>query len=104
MGTTPFDGTVFHPAKPTKSHFTFMDATLVKAKRTGDSVFRPRRVLWQTVSPAASIVNPLDFWPDLRKISPDAIGTEADCIGDGSSALAAIATGTHGMPRKAHRA
>ena len=41
-----FDDAVFHPAKPTKSYSTFMDAALVKAKRTGDSVFRPRRVLW----------------------------------------------------------
>ena len=89
MGATTFDDAVFHPAQAAKSHSTFMDTTLMKAKWTGDSAFCPRRVLWQAISSAAAIVNSLDLWPNLFEILPDAAGTEADYIRDGSSTLAA---------------
>ena len=89
MGATTFDDAIFHPAETAKSHSTFMDTTLMKAKRTGDTAFYPRRVLWQAISSAAAIMNPLDLWPNLFEMLPDTAGTEADYIRDGSSTLAA---------------
>jgi hypothetical protein len=99
VGATTSNDTVFYPAKAAESNATFMDTTLVKAKRTGDTALGPRRILRQTISPAAAIMNPLDFWPNLFKILADAIGTKANYIGDGSRSFTAVSASTHGVAR-----
>ena len=104
VGSTTLDDAVFYPAKAAESDSTFVDPTLVQAERTGDTVFCTRRVLWQAISPAAAIMNLLDFWPDLVEVRPDAVSTETNYIGDGSRSLAAMSAGTHGMPRRAQSA
>ncbi len=97
MGATTSNDTFFYSAKAAESNSTLMDATLVKAKRTGDTTFGSRRIFWQAISPAAAIMNLLDFWPNLFKILADAIGTKANYIGDGSPSLTAVSASTHGF-------
>jgi hypothetical protein len=99
VGSTTLDDAVFYPAKAAESYSTFMDPTSVQAERTGDTVFCTRRVLWQSISPAAAIMNLLDFWPDLVEVRPDTVSTETNYIGDGSRSLAAMSAGTHIVAR-----
>jgi len=87
---------VFHSTEATEAHAMFRYPASVEAERTGDPALGPGRVLWEAMSPAGAIVNPLDFRPNLVEIFPDAVGTEAHYIRDGSSTLAARAAGTHG--------
>jgi len=87
---------VFHSTEATEAHAMFRYPASVEAELTGDPVLGPGRVLWEAMSPASAIVNPLDFRPNLVEILPDAVGTKAHYIRDGSSTLAARAAGTHG--------
>ena len=104
MWAPTFNDTVFYPSKATESDSTLMDATLVQAESTGDAVFCKRRVLRQTISPAAAIMNLLDFWPNLVEMLADAVSTETDYIRDGSSSFTTMSAGTHGMPHKSQSA
>jgi hypothetical protein len=81
---------VFHATEATEAHSLFRYPALVEAERTCDSILGPGRVLWKTIRPAGANVNPLDLRPNLVEILPDAVGTKANHIRDGSSALAAI--------------
>jgi len=95
MGSSSLEFAGFDAAKAAKACASLGYPAPVDAKSTGDAICCAGRIDGESVRSAAVIVNGLDFWPDLVKMRPDAIGTEADYLRDGLSGLAAVLTCTH---------
>ena len=65
----------------------------MKTELAGDSRLSSGRVCRKTIGLPAAIVNLLDLGPDFLEMTPDAVTTEADYIGDGGTTFAAVVAG-----------
>jgi hypothetical protein len=96
MGTSAFEFAGFDATEAAKACSSFRYHTPVDAEPTDNTICFARRIYWKSICPAAVIVDGLDVWPDLLKVCPDTINTEADYLRDSFSSLAAVLTCTHG--------
>jgi len=95
MGSSSLEFSGFDAAKAAKACAPLRYPAPVDAERTGNTICCTGRSHRKSICPPAVIVNGLDFRPDLLKMRPDTIRTEADHLGDGLGRLIAVLTRTH---------
>lgn len=95
MGSSSLEFSGFDAAKAAKACATLGYPAPVDAERTGNTICCTGRAHRKSIFPPAVIVNGFDFRPDLLKMSPDTIRTEADHLGDGLGCVIAVLACTH---------